>query len=158
MTDTSRRAVPASVHPTCVGDAMHLEQFAHTEAVQSLLGTARLNGPDPTAWLRDMLEELPIWLNSQIDSRSPLDVCTPNDLERSSGPCQSCHASLLRQNTDFYLPTIQACIAPSVALSSTICSRKQSERMLSASFFLNVWVSFGPSSNECPRTSSPRRT
>ena len=41
-------------------------------AIQSLLGTAKLNGLDPAAWLRDMLEKLPTCLNSQIDSLLPL--------------------------------------------------------------------------------------
>jgi hypothetical protein len=45
-------------------------------AIQTLLGTAKLNGLDPAAWLRDTLEKLPICLNSQIDSLLPLRVKT----------------------------------------------------------------------------------
>jgi transposase len=41
-------------------------------AIQTLLGTAKLNGLDPAAWLREMLEKLPTCLNSQIDSLLPL--------------------------------------------------------------------------------------
>lgn len=41
-------------------------------AIQSLLYTARLNGLDPAAWLRDTLEKLPTCPNSQIDSLLPL--------------------------------------------------------------------------------------
>jgi len=41
-------------------------------AIQTLLGTAKLNGLDPAAWLRDTLEKLPSCLNSQIDSLLPL--------------------------------------------------------------------------------------
>ncbi len=41
-------------------------------AIQTLLGTAKLNGLDPAAWLRDTLEKLPTCLNSQIDSLLPL--------------------------------------------------------------------------------------
>ena len=41
-------------------------------AIQSLLGTAKLNGLDPAAWLRDTLEKLPTCLNSEIDSLLPL--------------------------------------------------------------------------------------
>ena len=41
-------------------------------AIQTLLGTAKLNGFDPGAWLRDTLEKLPTCLNSQIDSLLPL--------------------------------------------------------------------------------------
>jgi hypothetical protein len=43
-------------------------------AIQTLLGTAKLNGLDPAAWLRDTLEQLPTCLNSQIDSLLPLRV------------------------------------------------------------------------------------
>ena len=41
-------------------------------AIQSLLYTAKLNGLDPAAWLRDTLEKLPTCPNSQIDSLLPL--------------------------------------------------------------------------------------
>ena len=41
-------------------------------AIQSLLATAKLNGLDPAAWLRDTLEKLPTCLHSQIDSLLPL--------------------------------------------------------------------------------------
>jgi transposase len=41
-------------------------------AIQTLLGTAKLNGLDPAAWLRDTLEKLPTCLNCQIDSLLPL--------------------------------------------------------------------------------------
>ena len=43
-------------------------------AIQTLLGTAKLNGLDPAAWLRVTLEKLPTCLNSQIDSLLPLRV------------------------------------------------------------------------------------
>ena len=43
-------------------------------AIQMLLGTAKLNGLDPAAWLRDTLEKLPTYLNSQIDSLLPLST------------------------------------------------------------------------------------
>jgi len=36
-------------------------------AIQTLLGTAKLNGLDPAAWLRDTLEKLPTWPNSRIE-------------------------------------------------------------------------------------------
>jgi hypothetical protein len=41
-------------------------------AIQSLIATARLNGLDPAAWLRDTLEKLPTWPNSRIDELLPL--------------------------------------------------------------------------------------
>jgi hypothetical protein len=40
-------------------------------AIQTLLSTAKLNGLDPAAWLRDTLEKLPTCLNSQIESLLP---------------------------------------------------------------------------------------
>jgi transposase len=39
--------------------------------IQSLLGTAKLNGLDPAAWLRETLEKLPTWPNSRIDELLP---------------------------------------------------------------------------------------
>ncbi|MHB8392328.1 MAG: IS66 family transposase, partial [Acidobacteriaceae bacterium] len=41
-------------------------------AVQSLLATAKLNGIEPYAWLKDILEKLPVWPNSRIDELLPL--------------------------------------------------------------------------------------
>ena len=41
-------------------------------AIQTLLATAKLNGFDPAAWLRDTLEKLPTCRNSEIDSLLPL--------------------------------------------------------------------------------------
>ncbi len=41
-------------------------------AIQSLLATARLNGIEPLHWLKDTLEKLPTWPNSQIDALLPL--------------------------------------------------------------------------------------
>lgn len=41
-------------------------------AIQSLLATARLNGLDPAAWLKDTLTKLPTWPNSRIDELLPI--------------------------------------------------------------------------------------
>ena len=41
-------------------------------AIQSLIGTARLNGIDPAQWLRDTLEKLPTWPNARIDDLLPV--------------------------------------------------------------------------------------
>jgi transposase len=49
-------------------------------AIQSLLGTAKLNGLDPAAWLKDTLEILPTWPNSRIDELLPL---TPEWIEKT---------------------------------------------------------------------------
>ncbi|PRP70944.1 hypothetical protein BUE93_09425 [Chromobacterium amazonense] len=40
--------------------------------LQTLLGTARLNGVEPMAWLKDVLEKLPTWPNARIDELLPL--------------------------------------------------------------------------------------
>lgn len=41
-------------------------------AIQTLLGTAKFNGLDPAAWLKDTLKKLPTWPNSRIDELLPL--------------------------------------------------------------------------------------
>jgi len=41
-------------------------------AVQSLLATAKLNGIEPYAWLKDTLKKLPAWPNNRIDELLPL--------------------------------------------------------------------------------------
>jgi transposase len=41
-------------------------------AIQSLLGTAKLNGLNPSEWLKDTLEKLPTWPYSRIDELLPL--------------------------------------------------------------------------------------
>lgn len=56
-------------------------------AIQSLLGTAKLNGLDPAAWLRDTLEKLPVWPNSRIDELLPL---------RPSTTASACDAGVVR--------------------------------------------------------------
>lgn len=40
--------------------------------IQSLLATAKLNGLEPHAWLKDTLEKLPSWPYSRIDELLPL--------------------------------------------------------------------------------------
>ena len=42
-----------------------------TAVIQTLLGSAKLNGLDPSAWLKDTLEKLPTWPNSRIDELLP---------------------------------------------------------------------------------------
>lgn len=50
---------------------------ARAAALQSLIGTARLNGIEPFAWLKDTLERLPTWPNSRIDALLPLPGWLP---------------------------------------------------------------------------------
>lgn len=66
-----------AIRPICLGKKNWL--FTGSEragkraaAIQSLLGTAALNGLDPATWLRGTLEKLPTCLHSQIDTLLPL--------------------------------------------------------------------------------------
>ena len=43
-------------------------------AIQSLLATAKLNGLEPYAWLKETLEKLPAWPYSRIDELLPLQA------------------------------------------------------------------------------------
>lgn len=45
-------------------------------AIQSLLATAKLNGLEPYAWLKDTLEKLPTWPYSRIDELLPIRAAT----------------------------------------------------------------------------------
>ena len=74
--------VENAIRPIAIGKKNWL--FAGSEragkraaAIQSLLGTAKLNGLDPHAWLKDTLEKLPVWPNSRIDELLPLKVALP---------------------------------------------------------------------------------
>jgi transposase len=69
--------VENAIRPIAIGKKNWL--FAGSEragkraaVIQSLLGTAKLNGLDPAAWLKDTLEKLPTWPNSRIDELLPL--------------------------------------------------------------------------------------
>ena len=49
--------------------------FAGSErapAIQNLFATAKLNGIEPAAWLKDTMEKLPVWPDSRIDELLPL--------------------------------------------------------------------------------------
>jgi transposase len=70
-------AAEQAVRPICLGKKNWL--FTGSEragqraaAVQSLLATAKLNGLEPYAWLKDTLEKLPTWPNRRIDELLPL--------------------------------------------------------------------------------------
>lgn len=70
-------AIENDIRPVAVGKKNWL--FAGSEragkraaSIQTLLGTARLNGLDPAAWLKDTLEKLPAWPASRIDELLPL--------------------------------------------------------------------------------------
>ncbi len=66
-----------AIRPIAIGKKNWL--FAGSEragkraaAIQSLLGTAKLNGIEPMAWLAATLEKLPMWPNSRIDELLPI--------------------------------------------------------------------------------------
>jgi transposase len=70
-------AIENAIRPIAVGKKNWL--FAGSEragkraaVIQSLLGTAKLNGLDPAAWLTDTLDKLPTWPNSRLDELLPL--------------------------------------------------------------------------------------
>lgn len=74
-------AVENAIRPIALGRKNWL--FAGSEragvraaAIQSLLATAKLNGLEPLAWLRDTLETLPTWPYSRIDELLPLHTHT----------------------------------------------------------------------------------
>ena len=74
--------VENAIRPIAIGKKNWL--FAGSEragkraaAIQSLLGTAKLNGLDPHAWLKDTQEKLPTWPNSRIDELLPLKTVLP---------------------------------------------------------------------------------
>ncbi len=69
--------VENTIRPIAIGKKNWL--FAGSEragrraaAIQTLVGTAKLNGLDPHAWLKDTLEKLPVWPNSRLDELLPL--------------------------------------------------------------------------------------
>lgn len=69
--------VENAIRPIAIGKKNWL--FAGSEragkraaAIQSLLGTAKLNDLEPCAWLKETLEKLPRWPNSRIDELLPL--------------------------------------------------------------------------------------
>jgi len=73
------RTLHGCIRPIALGKKNWL--FAGSEragqraaVIQTLLGTAKLNGFDPSAWLKDTLEKLPTWPNSRIDELLPFAV------------------------------------------------------------------------------------
>jgi transposase len=74
--------VENSIRPIAIGKKNWL--FAGSEragkraaAIQTLLGTAKLNGLDSHAWLKDTLDKLPAWPNCRIDELLPLRAALP---------------------------------------------------------------------------------
>jgi transposase len=74
--------VEQTIRPVAIGKKNWLftgsERAGKRAAViQSLIGTAKLNGIDPAAWMRDTLEKLPVWPNKRIDELLPVKVWKP---------------------------------------------------------------------------------
>ena len=74
--------VEQTIRPVAIGKKNWL--FAGSEragkraaVIQSLIGTAKLNGVDPAAWMRDTLENLPLWPNKRIDELLPVHGWKP---------------------------------------------------------------------------------
>jgi transposase len=74
--------VEQTIRPVAIGKKNWL--FAGSEragkraaVIQSLIGTAKLNGIDPAAWMRDTLENLPLWPNKRIDELLPVQGWKP---------------------------------------------------------------------------------
>jgi transposase len=70
------KPVENAIRPIDIGKKNWLftgsEQSGHrSAAIQTLLGTCKLNGIEPLLWLSDTLEKLPTWPNSQIDELLP---------------------------------------------------------------------------------------
>jgi transposase len=70
-------AVENVIRPIALGRKNWLfagtERAGKREAIlQSLLATAKLNGIEPSAWLKDTLEKLPAWPNRRLDELLPL--------------------------------------------------------------------------------------
>jgi len=59
-------------------------------AIQTLLGTAKLNGLNSAAWLTDTLEKLPTWPNSRIDELLPLAPEVIDTLKRNRPEATKC--------------------------------------------------------------------
>ena len=48
--------------------------------IQSLIGTAKLNGIDPYAWLKNTLECIPVWPHHRIDDLLPIQGWEPRQI------------------------------------------------------------------------------
>ena len=76
--------VENAIRPIALGKKNWL--FAGTEragkraaAIQSLFATAKLNGIEPSAWLKDTLEKLPVWTMGRIDELLPIKSIAQRD-------------------------------------------------------------------------------
>ena len=82
--------VENSIRPIAIGKKNWLftgsERAGQRAAtIQTLLGTAQLNGLDPAAWLEDTLTKLPTWPNNRIDELLPLTPAFIQSLKQQEG-------------------------------------------------------------------------
>jgi hypothetical protein len=69
--------VERSIRPVAIGKKNWLfvgseRSGQRTAILQSLIGTAKLNGIDPYAWLKNTLKCIPVWPNHRIDDLLPI--------------------------------------------------------------------------------------
>jgi transposase len=77
--------VERSIRPVAIGKKNWLfvgsERSGQRAAIiQSLIGTAKLNGIDPQAWLKNTLECIPVWPNHRIDDLLPIYGWEPRQI------------------------------------------------------------------------------
>ena len=98
--------VEQTIRPVAIGKKNWL--FAGSEragkraaVIQSLIGTAKLNGVDPAAWMRETLQELPLWPNKRIDELLPIDGWSRQRLKLP--PCSPKKLKTIKKARHFYL-------------------------------------------------------
>jgi transposase len=84
--------VERSIRPVAIGKKNWLfvgseRSGQRTAILQSLIGTAKLNGIDPHAWLKNTLECIPVWPNQRIDDLLPIQGWEPRQI--TSDPAAS---------------------------------------------------------------------
>jgi hypothetical protein len=77
--------VERSIRPVAIGKKNWLfvgseRSGQRTAILQSLIGTAKLNGIDPHAWLKNTLECIPVWPNQRIDDLLPIQGWEPRQI------------------------------------------------------------------------------
>jgi hypothetical protein len=78
-------AVERTIRPIAIGRKNWLfvgsERAGRRAAIiQSLIGTAKANGIDPYAWLKNTLECIPVWPNARIDELLPIARWEPRQI------------------------------------------------------------------------------
>lgn len=77
--------VERSIRPVAIGKKNWLfvgseRSGQRTAILQSLIGTAKLNGIDPYTWLKNTLECIPVWPNHRIDDLLPIYGWEPRQI------------------------------------------------------------------------------